>query len=264
MELININRVKKELKDYSFGQQIYYLKSVSSTNDFGKKLLELGKYKPAVIISEKQTRGKGRMGRSWSSRFGKGIWMSVIFPFIEQKKNPFVINYISSLAVQITLKKELGLQPEIKWPNDILLLDKKVCGILSETVKLDNNINHIVSGIGLNVNQRASDFPSDFRKNAISLKIATGKELDRTELIISIIRNINNFYLQERNLGCEYLFSQWLKECSTIGKEVELSVKNGKIKGKAISIDIDGTLNIKTYDHQIIKVITGDLNYIIV
>jgi len=263
MKLININRIEAELKDYSFGQKIYYFKSIDSTNEFGKKLLETGKHQPAVIIAEKQTKGKGRMGRKWSSPSGKGIWMSILFTFVEPKKNPFVINYISSLAVQLFLKNELNIESAIKWPNDILIDNKKVCGILLETVTLDKNLSHIVAGIGLNVNQKQSDFSKTTRKRALSLKMALKEELDRTDLIISILRNINNLFLQEKSLGTNHLFTLWMNHCSTIGQEVEFDLKDEKLKGIAQSISIDGALSIKTPDNKIKKIITGDVNYLI-
>jgi len=263
MILLNVEKIKQELKDYSIGQNIEYFKTINSTNEYGKNRLESGNHQSAVIFAEKQTRGKGRMGRKWSSPYGKGLWMSVLFTFLKSGKNHFILNCISSLAVHLTLKNDLNLEPEIKWPNDILLNKKKVCGILLETVRMNEKVNHIVAGIGLNVNQKPHDFSKSTRKKAISLRMVTKKELDRTELAISIIRNINNLYLREKSIGTEHLFSLWINECSTVGQEVEIDMKNEKMKGVASSINPDGSLIIKTDNSQEKKVISGDLNYII-
>ena len=263
MNYINREKLEHDLRDYSFGKNLYCFQSISSTNEYAKKLLESGKHRPAVIVAEKQTRGKGRMGRSWSSRSGKGVFMSVIFTFFEPKKNPFIINYISALAVQMTLKNELNLNSEIKWPNDILLKGRKVCGILSENVRENHEINHIISGIGLNVNQRPSDFPAEYRKKAISLKMAANREYDITEVIIQILKKLNNLYLQEKNNGTIPLFKKWLRECSTIGKEVEIRIKDEIIKGVAENINYDGVLSLRTPDHSLKKIIVGDLQYLV-
>jgi BirA family biotin operon repressor/biotin-[acetyl-CoA-carboxylase] ligase len=155
--------VKKGLKTKFMGKDIHYFKEVDSTNDVAKYLAENGAEEGTVVVAEIQNRGKGRRGKTWISPPG-GVWMSIILrPDIPTSKAP-QLTLVTGVAVAETLKKELKLDVGIKWPNDILIGNKKVCGILTEVNASVNKVNYVIVGIGIDMNVDVPLFPPELQK----------------------------------------------------------------------------------------------------
>jgi BirA family transcriptional regulator, biotin operon repressor / biotin---[acetyl-CoA-carboxylase] ligase len=157
------------------GRDIRVFQETTSTNDLADKLGRDGVKEGVVVLAETQSRGRGRLGRTWISSQGKGLWFSVLLRPPLSPRAATQITIASATAVVRTLRRCTGLAFEVKWPNDILYRDKKVCGILTEMAAELESIKHMVLGIGLNVNFEANDFPPDLRKIATSLKIESGQ-----------------------------------------------------------------------------------------
>ena len=156
--------------------------TIDSTNTKAKELARLGESEGTVIISEEQTLGRGRLGRKWISPKHKGIWMSLI---LRPEINPAYVSRITLIGAAAVNRAigEMGISTYIKWPNDIILGNKKICGILTEMSGELDKINYIVMGIGVNVNTNVQNFPEEINHIATSIRAQYGKEIDRKELV---------------------------------------------------------------------------------
>ena len=181
--------VKKGLKTEFIGHDIHYFKEVDSTNDVAKYLAEEGAEEGTIVVAEIQNRGKGRRGKTWISPPG-GVWMSIILrPDIPPFNAP-QLTLVTGVAVAETLKKECDLDVGIKWPNDILIGNKKVCGILTEVNASIEKVNYVVVGIGIDMNVDVPLFPPDLQKGATSLKNELNTEINGALLVQKFLLRI--------------------------------------------------------------------------
>jgi BirA family biotin operon repressor/biotin-[acetyl-CoA-carboxylase] ligase len=171
------------------GREVHYFDKISSTNYFAKQLANKGAQDGTMVVADVQTKGRGRKDRAWSSPFG-GLWFSVIlYPRIPPERGMLVTMTVS-VAVAQAIEEITGLRPVIKWPNDLLLKGKKVCGILTELDAEMDKINYMVVGIGINVN---NEMDKELRDMAISLKQIVG-QVPRVKLLRSVIKYLDNNY----------------------------------------------------------------------
>src|ERR1700722_18805843 len=164
------------------GRDIHVFEQTTSTNDVVEKLARDGVREGAVVFAESQTRGRGRLGRKWISPARKGLWFSILLRPNLRPQETTQLTVASATALRRAIVSQTKLQPEIKWPNDILIGGKKVAGILTEMSAEPDRVRHVIPGIGIDVNQDASEFPTDLRKIATSLKIEAGEAIDRPAL----------------------------------------------------------------------------------
>ena len=174
-EYIKASEIAKDLNTEYIGKNLYIYKEVSSTNTIAKFLSMNGVENGTVVISEKQTKAKGRSGKSWESPLG-GVWLSIILnPNVDHSKIP-LITLATGVAVAKTLEN-IGVEdPEIKWPNDIMINGKKVCGILTEAVAKFNTIESVIIGVGIDANLDVEQFPEDLEEGTTTLKEVLGRE----------------------------------------------------------------------------------------
>lgn len=185
--------VASRLKTKEFGQSIYYTKEIDSTNSWAKILAaDATTSHGTLVLAESQTAGRGRRGREWESPVGTGIWMSLILRPQIAPQHASMLTLVAAMALQKGIKQVTGIDAKIKWPNDIIINDKKVCGILTEMSSELDYIHYVVVGIGINVN--VEEFPKEITEVATSLKIATGTMVCRSELIEAILVNFENYY----------------------------------------------------------------------
>ncbi|MEK6808375.1 MAG: biotin--[acetyl-CoA-carboxylase] ligase [Nanoarchaeota archaeon] len=228
---------------------IVKFKTLTSTNDTAKEY-------PinSVIIAEKQTNGRGRFNREWSSADG-GIYLSFV---IKPKDwNLCIATFMSALAIYNAIKKTCNLDTEIKWPNDLLFQGRKLVGILTENMHQAENRKMII-GIGINVN---NSIPKSL--NAISLKDILKKSLDKEKLITILIPEFERLYQRyysKKRFG--YLITEWRKKCKTLGRIVRVNCIEGEFIGKAIDIDSNCRLIIQLKDGKKKKIIEGDVEYL--
>ena len=258
-DILTYEEVKGYLKTRFMGRDICYFDTIDSTNIKAKELA-MCKAEGTVVISEEQTLGRGRMGRNWISPKGKGIWMSLI---LKPKIGPMKvakITQIGAAAVNLALN-DLGIQSFVKWPNDIVINGKKVCGILTEMSCELNMINYVVMGIGINVNLDKEDFQDEVSKVGTSLKVETGKFVDRKKLLGVFLNRFEELYIpfvEEDN------FKDTLNVCREnsilIGKEVKIIRGDEEKKGKVLDIDEEGELVVSYEDGRIENVLSGEVS----
>lgn len=243
------------------GSHIVSLNSIESTNMVAKEMAIEGSKEGTVIIADEQTGGKGRMGREWISPSEKGIWMSIILrPSIAPAKAPLITS-MAAIAVARAIEGVTGLRPSIKWPNDILIGDKKVCGILTEMQGDMDIIQFVVVGIGINANLDLKDFPKELKDRATSLKLECGESVIRADVIREVLREFEDLYSKYmENRDSQSIISAISKNSATIGKKVRVVGVNMDLEGVAVAIAEDGALMVMLDDGQIQKIMSGDVS----
>ncbi|NWF77642.1 MAG: biotin--[acetyl-CoA-carboxylase] ligase [Chloroflexi bacterium] len=231
-------------------QRIYYFAEISSTMDAARELAKKGAEEGTIVIAETQTRGRGRLSREWLSPEG-GIYFTLILrPRISPAYAPR-INLMAAVAVAATIRKLYRLKAELKWPNDVLVAGKKVCGILAEMDAEMDVVNFVNVGIGINANTPIRQLG----KTATSLKDALGKEISRKELLSALLIEIEQ---RQPLLMKADLLEEWKKLSVTLNKDVRIISLGEEVIGQAIDIDATGALIVKGKDGSVRTVLVGD------
>ncbi len=255
---INQEELKQNLAGKLIGHRLHYYESIDSTNEEAFRLGVQGAPEGTVLIAERQSAGKGRMQRVWYSPAGANIYTSIILrPTFETSRAP-QISIAAGVAVAETINRYCPGKAWLKWPNDVLIDGKKVCGILAQMKMSVNAIDFIVVGIGMNVNLSHQEFPLDIQEIATSLAVETGREISRLELIISLYENLAKWYRQLAQNGFDPIKEKWLSLSSMIGKTVSVMFREETASGKAVDLGDDGSLIILTAGNEIMKVSAGD------
>ncbi|WP_456278570.1 biotin--[acetyl-CoA-carboxylase] ligase [Bacillus sp. AK128] len=244
-EKITSNEIQLGLKTKYLGRSIHYEETVTSTQKIAHKLAYDGANEGTIILAEEQIAGRGRLDRSWYSPKYTGIWMSIILrPAIPLPQSP-QLTLLAAVSIAQAIQEVTGLEPEIKWPNDILFDRKKTVGILTELQAEADRINSIIIGVGINVNQSEQDFPDDIKEKSTSLFIQSGKKVNRAELIQTILEKLEKLYESYLQTGFYPIKLLWEAYAISIGKEIVASTLNGKIIGMAKGITDEGVLVIE-------------------
>jgi len=238
------------------GRDIRVFEQTTSTNDVIEKLARDGVKEGIAVFAESQTKGRGRLGRKWISPTHKGLWFSILLRPDLRPQEATRLTVASATALRRAIHSETGLNPEIKWPNDILVHGKKVAGILTEMSAELDRVQHIILGIGVNVNTSASEFQPELRKFATSLKIEFGRTISRADMAAAILRELDRDYAQVCTGGFAALADEWERHCTTIGRNVTIQIGGRRLRGRAESLGDDGALLLRT-EHGRLESITG-------
>ncbi len=240
------------------GQKIYHFTKVTSTNYVGRKLGLKGAEEGTIVISEIQSRGRGRLGRKWFSPEG-GIWFSVILrPKMNPKDAP-KITFALSLAMAKAINDMLRLKVKIRWPNDVLVNNKKVCGILTELYsKSGDAIDFIVSGVGINANNNVRSFPRALNESATSLKEQAKRTIPREAFLKTAFEELEHYYKMLTQRGFDPILREWKSLTDTLSSQVVVTSFDEKAEGQAIDVDQDGALLIRLKDGSIKRAISGN------
>jgi BirA family biotin operon repressor/biotin-[acetyl-CoA-carboxylase] ligase len=241
------------------GRDIRVFEETTSTNDVIEKLARDGVKEGAVVFAESQTKGRGRLGRKWISPGRKGLWFSILLRPDLSPQEATQLTVASATALRRAIQTETELQPEIKWPNDILVRGKKVAGILTEMSAELDRVKHIILGIGVDVNLTAMEFPPEVRATASSLRIESGKIISRADLATEILRELDIDYAKIRDGDFASLADEWEKHCATIGRNVTVHITGRQLRGRAESLDDDGALLLRTEHGHLERIIGGDV-----
>ena len=260
-DLLLPQEIQRGLSTNYIGKKIFYFPELKSTNIIAKeKALHKaeGIEKGTLIIAERQSAGKGRLGREWFSPAG-GIWLSII---LYPQLSPSYISRITlmtAVAAVKAIKICTQIKSQIKWPNDILINEKKVCGILTEMSAELDIINWVVVGIGINVNIDHREFPEDIQENTISLKEASGKEVLRVKLVQTFLQEFEKYYEILKRREFSSILKEW-KLCShTLGRKIRVDMGERIITGEAVDINEEGALILKKEDGELVEIISGTI-----
>ncbi|MDA0692442.1 MAG: biotin--[acetyl-CoA-carboxylase] ligase [Nitrospinae bacterium] len=257
---LDAEKIRNDLRPVRLGSYILVFDEIDSTNDLAQKYLEEGALEGLVLIAESQTRGRGRMGRSWVSPPGTGIYMSVLLkPQIQPQRLP-QLTLLAGLASVQAINEFSSQKVQLKWPNDILLNGKKLCGILSEYHATQSGESAVIIGIGVNVNHSRNDFPEDLRPIATSLMIETGSPVDRQALATAIIRHLDqeyDAYLQNRSPD---VINKWANHSDMFGKKISVTKGKSVIHGTALGLDSEGRLLMRTKSGEEIAFDSGEVS----
>lgn len=244
-----------------FGRKAVLLTSTLSTQGDVLKLAEQGQGEGAVVIAEEQTGGRGRFGRKWFSPPGKGIWMSVLLrPDLPLQHTP-QLTLLTGVAVCRAVRACTGADAGIKWPNDLLIDGRKVCGILLESTVEDHEVRYCIAGIGVDVNFDPEDYPEDLTTIATSLKMETGQPVDRTKLTAAILTELEQLYYLYQKEGFGVISALWEALSVSMNREITVTNPHGVIKGKAIGLDPSGALLVEKHDGEHTLVISGEISW---
>ena len=241
------------------GRDIRVFEQTTSTNDVVEKLARDGVKEGVVVFAESQTKGRGRLGRAWTSPARKGLWFSILLRPDLRPQETTQLTVAAATALWRAIYEQTGLSPEIKWPNDILIRGRKVAGILTELRAELDCVKYVILGIGVDVNQTAGEFSPELRKLATSLRLEHGEPLSRPRLATAILRELDRDYA--RICGDEFarLADEWEQHCATIGRHVVIETGGRRIRGRAESLDDDGALLLRTEHGHLERIIGGDV-----
>ena len=235
------------------GQEVTCYPSLPSTNDVAKRKARQGAKEGTVIVAEEQTAGRGRIKRLWLSPRGSVALSIILYPPLAYLPSLIMV---ASLAVARSIEQVTGLKAKIKWPNDVLVNDKKICGILVESDVRGNKVDCAVIGIGINVNLKLSEFPR-IAPMATSLSRELGSDVPRREVIRSLLAEAEKLYLALA--AGDSVFKEWRDNLVTLGKEVQASSGETTYKGVAESVAADGSLLLRQSDGSLLKIVAGDV-----
>ena len=241
------------------GKNILYFDETDSTNTEIKKAAEKDAPHGTLAVADYQSMGKGRRGRSWAAPHGVGIWMSLLLRPELPPTCASMLTLVAALAVADGIREVCDLEAKIKWPNDIVVNGKKVCGILTEMSTELECINYIVTGIGINVANH--EFPEEIRDVATSLYLETGKEVRRSQLIAAIMRAYEGYYDKfMKNQNMKSLMDVYNSRLANCGTQVRVLSPGNEYTGMALGIDEMGELLVRTEDGKVCKVISGEVS----
>lgn len=246
------------LKTKYMGRVIIHCGSISSTNELARKRAASGDGEGLIVIAEEQTGGKGRLGRKWVTPKSAAIAMSIVLtPGTAPSEAPG-ITLVTGLAVCRAIKSSTGLKAEIKWPNDIIINGKKVCGILTEMSASLDRVNYVIVGVGVNVN--IYEFPDDIKDIATSLCIETGSRVSRKDVLSSILLEFEKLYEEFKKTGFNKIIGPYKESCATLGKAVRVISVSESFEGQAVDVARDGALIVRRSDGEVRRVLSGDVS----
>lgn len=241
------------------GKNLVVFDEVDSTNNEARRMAEKGALEGTVILAARQTAGKGRRGRNWESPRGTGIWMSFLLRPEFEPSHASMLTLTAAMAVAQGIRRTTGLDCQIKWPNDIVINGKKLCGILTEMSTEDNQIRYIVVGIGINVNIR--EFPEEISSTATSLLLESGHPVRRAVLVDQVLRAWEEYYTEFlKTLDFQNLKKEYNACLVNNGRQVQILAPQGVWTGVSLGIDREGQLLVEKPDGSIEPVVSGEVS----
>ncbi len=261
-DVLSQSEVLSRLTTKWAGRTLHYLEETGSTNIDAKRCAEEGEPHGTTVIAEKQVAGRGRRGRNWESPAGSAIYMTIMLKpdFVPDKAS--MLTLVMALSVADAIAEKTNLPAGIKWPNDVVVHGKKVCGILTEMNVESDYIQYVVIGVGINVNNAApEEFPEEIRDKATSLKIESGMTISRAELLERVLVHFEkNYDTFVRTLDLSLLMEAYEARLLNLGREVEVLDPRGAYTGVARGINGTGELLVETENGEMIEVYAGEVS----
>ncbi len=249
--------IKYGLETKVIGTDIVYFRKINSTNLYCKNIAKENASEGTVVVADIQEKGRGRKSRVWSSPEG-GLWFSVLLKPDIPPQNAMILTMATSVSLVEAIEENTGLNPVIKWPNDLLMGSKKICGILTELDAEMDKINYAIVGVGINVNNSLSN---DLQNIATTLKKESNIKISRVELLKDIIKNIDRNYNYVKSLDFDKIRQLWFLHADIIGKKVKVTREKDVVVGRVSDVDETGCLILDTKE-GLEKIITGDVIFL--
>lgn len=260
MELFSKVEIESRLQTEWIGRKLIFHRETGSTNIDAKELAEKGEASGAVVVADMQTAGRGRRGRGWVSPSGKDIYMTIMLRPQCRPEKASVLTLVMALAVLEAISELLPQSCSIKWPNDIVMSGKKVCGILTEMSAELDGIHYVVIGAGINVNQEV--LAEEICKTATSLQIECGKQINRAKLVARVLYHFEKYYsLFEKTWDFSGLVHQYNQFLVNRDREVCVLDPKGAFEGTAREINENGELLVeRKSDGKVVQVYAGEVS----
>jgi len=257
---INVGQLQDDLRTKRLGRSILFCHEIGSTNEWAKELATYGAQEGTVVIAETQTNGRGRLDREWHSPVG-GLWFSLILRPKLHPTEAVKLTFVAGLAVTKVLHEIFGLDVETKWPNDVLVNGKKICGILTEMNTTGESVNFVVVGVGVNANFDVEKaFPKELIGVATSLENELRRKVRLEELFGCLLEKLENLYELLINEGFNPILREWKGYAGFLGRLVDVTSATERLTGLALDVDHDGALVIKPKDERIRRIFVGDVS----
>ncbi len=247
--------IAKGLDTQWAGRRIAYYEEVDSTNRVARRMAAEGAPEGTLVVADAQSEGRGRRGRSWMSRRGEGIAMSLVLRPCVHPSQVAMLSLQTAVAVALGVEEATGLQAGIKWPNDVVVGGKKICGMLLEMTGDEQMVREVIAGIGINVHER--EFPEEFAKTASSLDLQTGRTLRRADVVRAVLRGVERARELERR---DELMRVYREHSVTLGSRVRVISPGETFEGEAQDLTQGGGLKVRTDDGACREVLAGDVS----
>ena len=251
--------VTQNLDTKFLGKKVYYFNTIDTTQNFAMEIVTRNNMNGTIIIAKKQTGGRGRMKRKWKSPVG-GIWMSIIIHPKFGVSSTTLVPLAISLALCIAIEKTLKIKPELKWPNDVTVKGKKVAGVLIDASIVSNEIEYMIIGVGINFKIKPTELANAIKKtpNFYGVTTLVKKDENSLPLLHQFLHELENVFQMIDSKHTRKIVNQWTERSSTIGRNVSIVTRNGRMNGKAVKIDNDGALIISK-GKKAEKILVGDI-----
>ncbi len=234
--------IRRGLNTRILGREIHHFESVTSTQDVARRLAAQGAVEGTVVVAESQTAGRGRRGRDWHSPPGAGLWLSVVLrPDLLPAQVP-LLTLAAGVAAARAITEAAGVSPGLKWPNDLLVDDRKVGGILAEMSGQQDGIDHVILGVGINVGAGPDLFPPELRDRAVSLARCAAREVSRIDLCRWLLVALEEVYLRLAAGESAAVLEEWRRASITLGRRVAVILPAETVVGQALDLSPDGGL----------------------
>lgn len=251
--------IKDGLDTVWAGKHVVCLETVDSTNIYAKKLAEEGAGNGTLVTAEKQTAGRGRRGRQWESAEGTAIAMTLLMRPRIRPENASMLTLVMGMAVTRALNELFDLRCQIKWPNDVVFNGRKICGILTEMSVGSDGIRYVVIGCGINVNM--TEFPEELKERAVSLRMLTGKETAREEIIRYCMKYLETYYdIFQETEDLSQLMNEYNQMLVSTGCEVCILEPGNEYRGISEGINKEGQLLVRKEGGELVQVYAGEVS----
>lgn len=250
--------IQPELGENVIGHNLVHHFRIDSTNDDALRLAARGAPEGTVVVAEEQTAGRGRLGRAWYSEKSSGIYASVILrPPLSPSAAP-VLSLMAGVAAQQAISASTKLAVDIRWPNDLLVNQKKVCGILTEMHAELDRLHAVVLGIGINVNH--TSMPPGLKDLATSLRIETRRSWSRVHLLVDLLKELEKHYRLLRERGSQEISARWAQVSSfAAGKQVRVVSGAGEFRATTVGLEPSGALRVRHEDGREESLVAGEI-----
>ena len=252
------SRVRPHLSTNRLGQRLHHYLRVDSTNNTARRLAEAGAGEGTVVVAEEQTGGRGRLGRTWLSRKGRDILLSLVLrPDVDPAQAPG-LNLVVGLAAGQAIGEVAGITTDLKWPNDVLTCDGKCCGVLTEMNADPGKIHFVIVGVGINVN--GTSLPNAIAGRASTLEQAAGAPVPRPRLVAALLNHLEALYLVFLDRGLRPFLERWAASSSSIrGRPILVSNPGRSLRGTTAGLSEQGGLRVRREDGSVEEVLAGDV-----